>query len=119
MNEFNKWEIRAALKSEFSGAIGLVYEAEFSMFLCFILILFPILYQVTHETCFEIWHLNLDSLFAGLFQNPLCQYNLYRLYIIYHLPGVEVLDRNRKDTSCREIFERQSSTHWLKNAESL
>ncbi|XP_039075620.1 leucine-rich repeat-containing protein 72 [Hyaena hyaena] len=37
--------------------------------------------------------LNLKRL--SLFQNPLCQYNLYRLYIIYHLPGVEVLDRNQ------------------------
>ncbi|XP_047700998.1 leucine-rich repeat-containing protein 72 isoform X2 [Prionailurus viverrinus] len=36
--------------------------------------------------------LNLKSL--SLYQNPLCQYNLYRLYIIYHLPGVELLDRN-------------------------
>uniref|UniRef100_H0VJC3 Leucine rich repeat containing 72 n=1 Tax=Cavia porcellus TaxID=10141 RepID=H0VJC3_CAVPO len=31
----------------------------------------------------------------SLCQNPLCQYNLYRLYIIYHLPGVELLDRNQ------------------------
>ncbi|XP_012879444.1 PREDICTED: leucine-rich repeat-containing protein 72 [Dipodomys ordii] len=30
-----------------------------------------------------------------LYQNPLCQYNLYRLYIIYHLPGVKLLDRNQ------------------------
>ncbi|XP_042775293.1 leucine-rich repeat-containing protein 72 isoform X2 [Panthera leo] len=37
--------------------------------------------------------LNLKSL--SLYQNPLCQYNLYRLYIIYHLPGVELLDRNQ------------------------
>ncbi|XP_025146722.2 leucine-rich repeat-containing protein 72 isoform X1 [Bubalus bubalis] len=36
--------------------------------------------------------LNLKTL--TLYQNPLCQYNLYRLYIIYHLPGVELLDRN-------------------------
>ncbi|XP_033049622.1 leucine-rich repeat-containing protein 72 isoform X2 [Trachypithecus francoisi] len=36
--------------------------------------------------------LNLKIL--SLYQNPLCQYNLYRLYIIYHLPGVELLDRN-------------------------
>ncbi|XP_074235669.1 leucine-rich repeat-containing protein 72 isoform X3 [Saimiri boliviensis] len=35
--------------------------------------------------------LNLKIL--SLYQNPLCQYNLYRLYIIYHLPGVELLDR--------------------------
>ncbi|XP_062034520.1 leucine-rich repeat-containing protein 72 [Lepus europaeus] len=35
--------------------------------------------------------LNLKTL--SLYQNPLCQYNLYRLYIIYHLPGVELLDR--------------------------
>lgn len=27
-----------------------------------------------------------------LYQNPLSQYNLYRLTIIYHLPGVELLD---------------------------
>ncbi|XP_070326714.1 leucine-rich repeat-containing protein 72 isoform X1 [Odocoileus virginianus] len=37
--------------------------------------------------------LNLKTL--TLYQNPLCQYNLYRLYIIYHLPGVELLDRNQ------------------------
>ncbi|KAM4873823.1 leucine-rich repeat-containing protein 72 [Thomomys bottae] len=30
-----------------------------------------------------------------LYQNPLCQYNLYRLHIIYHLPGVKLLDRNQ------------------------
>lgn len=41
--------------------------------------------------------LNLKTL--TLYQNPLCQYNLYRLYIIYHLPGVELLDRNRKNIS--------------------
>ncbi|XP_045683207.1 leucine-rich repeat-containing protein 72 [Phyllostomus hastatus] len=35
--------------------------------------------------------LNLKTL--SLYQNPFCQYNLYRLYIIYHLPGVELLDR--------------------------
>ncbi|XP_053464668.1 leucine-rich repeat-containing protein 72 [Nycticebus coucang] len=29
-----------------------------------------------------------------LYQNPLCHYNLYRLYVIYHLPGVEMFDRN-------------------------
>ncbi|XP_036750395.2 leucine-rich repeat-containing protein 72 [Manis pentadactyla] len=37
--------------------------------------------------------LNLKTL--SLYQNPLCQYNLYRLYIIYHLPGVQLLDRNQ------------------------
>ncbi|KAM6202318.1 leucine-rich repeat-containing protein 72 [Rhynchocyon petersi] len=37
--------------------------------------------------------INLKTL--NLYRNPLCQYNLYRLYIIYHLPGVEYLDRNR------------------------
>ncbi|XP_045420037.1 leucine-rich repeat-containing protein 72 [Lemur catta] len=37
--------------------------------------------------------LNLKTL--TLYQNPLCQYNLYRLYVIYHLPGVELLDRNQ------------------------
>ncbi|XP_014400150.1 PREDICTED: leucine-rich repeat-containing protein 72 [Myotis brandtii] len=37
--------------------------------------------------------LNLKTL--SLYQNPFCQYNLYRLYIIYHLPGVEFLDRNQ------------------------
>ncbi|KAL4669769.1 hypothetical protein H8959_008323 [Pygathrix nigripes] len=37
--------------------------------------------------------LNLKIL--SLYQNPLCQYNLYRLYVIYHLPGVELLDRNQ------------------------
>ncbi|XP_004377563.1 leucine-rich repeat-containing protein 72 [Trichechus manatus latirostris] len=37
--------------------------------------------------------LNLKIL--SLYQNPLCQYNLYRLYIIYHLPGVTLLDRNQ------------------------
>ncbi|XP_006984005.2 leucine-rich repeat-containing protein 72 isoform X1 [Peromyscus maniculatus bairdii] len=31
----------------------------------------------------------------SLYQNPLSQYNLYRLYIIYHLPGVELLDRKQ------------------------
>nr|KAF6469882.1 leucine rich repeat containing 72 [Molossus molossus] len=36
-----------------------------------------------------------SDIFAGLYQNPFCQYNLYRLYIIYHLPGVELLDRNQ------------------------
>ncbi|XP_055974674.1 leucine-rich repeat-containing protein 72 [Sorex fumeus] len=36
--------------------------------------------------------INLKTL--SLFQNPLCQYNLYRLFVIYHLPGVELLDRN-------------------------
>jgi hypothetical protein len=53
-------------------------------------------YQVANETKFEIWHFILDSSFTGLYQNPFCQYNLYRLYIIYHLPGVELLDRNSK-----------------------
>ncbi|KAK7813009.1 hypothetical protein U0070_021768 [Myodes glareolus] len=33
---------------------------------------------------------NLKTL--SLYQNPLSQYNLYRLTIIYHLPGVELLD---------------------------
>ncbi|XP_059964847.1 leucine-rich repeat-containing protein 72 [Mesoplodon densirostris] len=37
--------------------------------------------------------LNLKTL--TLYQNPLCQYNLYRLYTIYHLPGVEWLDGNQ------------------------
>ncbi|XP_037364326.1 leucine-rich repeat-containing protein 72 [Talpa occidentalis] len=37
--------------------------------------------------------LNLKTL--SLYQNPLCQYNLYRLYVIYHLPGIELLDRNQ------------------------
>ncbi|XP_075413451.1 leucine-rich repeat-containing protein 72 [Tenrec ecaudatus] len=37
--------------------------------------------------------LNLKIL--NLYQNPLCQYNLYRLHMIHHLPGVEFLDRNR------------------------
>nr|KAF6418919.1 leucine rich repeat containing 72 [Rousettus aegyptiacus] len=37
--------------------------------------------------------LNLKTL--SLYQNPFCRYNLYRLYIIYHLPGVELLDRNQ------------------------
>ncbi|XP_060012118.1 leucine-rich repeat-containing protein 72 [Lagenorhynchus albirostris] len=37
--------------------------------------------------------LNLKTL--TLYQNPLCQYNLYRLYTIYHLPGVELLDGNQ------------------------
>nr|XP_012306130.1 leucine-rich repeat-containing protein 72 isoform X1 [Aotus nancymaae]XP_012306131.1 leucine-rich repeat-containing protein 72 isoform X1 [Aotus nancymaae] len=37
--------------------------------------------------------LNLKIL--SLYQNPLCQYNLYRLYIIYHLPGVALLDRKQ------------------------
>ncbi|XP_021058237.2 leucine-rich repeat-containing protein 72 isoform X2 [Mus pahari] len=34
-------------------------------------------------------------LIKGLYQNPLSQYNLYRLYIIYHLPGLELLDRKQ------------------------
>ncbi|XP_031212773.1 leucine-rich repeat-containing protein 72 isoform X2 [Mastomys coucha] len=34
---------------------------------------------------------NLKTL--SLYQNPLSQYNLYRLYMIYHLPGLELLDR--------------------------
>ncbi|XP_006880442.1 PREDICTED: leucine-rich repeat-containing protein 72 [Elephantulus edwardii] len=33
--------------------------------------------------------------FLNLFRNPLCQYNQYRLYIIYHLPRVDYLDGNR------------------------
>nr|XP_036859524.1 leucine-rich repeat-containing protein 72 [Manis javanica] len=37
--------------------------------------------------------LNLKTL--SLYQNPLCQYNLYRLYVIYHLPGVQLLDQNQ------------------------
>ncbi|CAK6434496.1 unnamed protein product [Pipistrellus nathusii] len=37
--------------------------------------------------------LNLKTL--SLYQNPFCQYNLYRLYTIYHLPGVELLDRKQ------------------------
>ncbi|XP_008592068.1 PREDICTED: leucine-rich repeat-containing protein 72, partial [Galeopterus variegatus] len=37
--------------------------------------------------------LNLKTL--SLYQNPLCQYNLYRLYTIYQLPGVELLDRKQ------------------------
>ncbi|XP_023363455.1 leucine-rich repeat-containing protein 72 [Otolemur garnettii] len=28
-----------------------------------------------------------------LYQNPLCHYNMYRLYVIYHLPAVEMFDR--------------------------
>ncbi|KAL1789776.1 leucine-rich repeat-containing protein 72 [Sigmodon hispidus] len=36
---------------------------------------------------------NLKTL--SLYQNPLSQYNLYRLYIIYHLPEVELLDRKQ------------------------
>ncbi|KAM5271803.1 leucine-rich repeat-containing protein 72 [Ctenodactylus gundi] len=36
---------------------------------------------------------NLKTL--SLHQNPLCQYNLYRLYVIYHLPGLELLDRKQ------------------------
>ncbi|XP_049641933.1 leucine-rich repeat-containing protein 72 [Suncus etruscus] len=35
--------------------------------------------------------MNLKTL--SLFQNPLCQYNLYRLFVIYHLPRVELLDQ--------------------------
>ncbi|XP_066096467.1 leucine-rich repeat-containing protein 72 [Saccopteryx bilineata] len=31
----------------------------------------------------------------SLYQNPFCQYNLYRLYIIHHLPGIELLDRKQ------------------------
>ncbi|CAO2586152.1 Leucine-rich repeat-containing protein 72, partial [Lemmus lemmus] len=36
----------------------------------------------------------------NLYQNPLSQYNLYRLTIIYHLPGVELLDR-------KEVTEKE------------
>eukprot|EP00073_Rattus_norvegicus_P036904 XP_008762864.1 PREDICTED: leucine-rich repeat-containing protein 72 isoform X1 [Rattus norvegicus] len=41
---------------------------------------------------------NLKTL--SLYQNPLSQYNLYRLYIIYHLPGLELLDR--KEITAKE-----------------
>ncbi|XP_069915682.1 leucine-rich repeat-containing protein 72 isoform X2 [Oryctolagus cuniculus] len=50
--------------------------------------------------------LNLKTL--SLYQNPLCQYNLYRLYIIYHLPGVELLDRKHfafADNVDKTLFE--------------
>ncbi|XP_010641642.1 leucine-rich repeat-containing protein 72 isoform X2 [Fukomys damarensis] len=46
--------------------------------------------------------LNLKTL--SLYQNPLCQYNLYRLYIIYHLPGVELLDRNLTEKERRSMI---------------
>ncbi|XP_032764988.1 leucine-rich repeat-containing protein 72 [Rattus rattus] len=41
---------------------------------------------------------NLKTL--SLYQNPLSQYNLYRLYIIYHLPVLELLDR--KEITAKE-----------------
>ncbi|XP_004702886.1 leucine-rich repeat-containing protein 72 [Echinops telfairi] len=48
-----------------------------------------------------------------LYQNPLCQYNLYRLHIIYHLPGVEFLDRNhvteKERRSMIAIFNHEKS----------
>ncbi|XP_006832353.1 PREDICTED: leucine-rich repeat-containing protein 72 [Chrysochloris asiatica] len=55
--------------------------------------------------------LNLKTL--NLYQNPLCQYNLYRLYIIYHLPRVELLDRNqvteKERRSMITIFNHEKS----------
>ncbi|XP_037692761.1 leucine-rich repeat-containing protein 72 isoform X3 [Choloepus didactylus] len=55
--------------------------------------------------------LNLKNL--SLYQNPLTQYNFYRLYIIYHLPGVEVLDRNqvteKERRSMITIFNHEKS----------
>ncbi|XP_058580897.1 leucine-rich repeat-containing protein 72 isoform X4 [Neofelis nebulosa] len=52
---------------------------------------------LTRNYCLTELYLNNNAIFEieGLYQNPLCQYNLYRLYIIYHLPGVELLDRNQ------------------------
>ncbi|KAI4543866.1 hypothetical protein MG293_006660 [Ovis ammon polii] len=51
---------------------------------------------LTRNYCLAELYLNNNAIFdiEALYQNPLCQYNLYRLYIIYHLPGVELLDRN-------------------------
>ncbi|KAL6082186.1 hypothetical protein STEG23_003504, partial [Scotinomys teguina] len=56
---------------------------------------------LTRNYCLAELYLHNNAIFdiEGLYQNPLSQYNLYRLYIIYHLPGVELLDRKRKDTS--------------------
>ncbi|XP_059741749.1 leucine-rich repeat-containing protein 72 isoform X3 [Bos javanicus] len=52
---------------------------------------------LTRNYCLAELYLNNNAIFdiEALYQNPLCQYNLYRLYIIYHLPGVELLDRNQ------------------------
>ncbi|XP_004468015.2 leucine-rich repeat-containing protein 72 [Dasypus novemcinctus] len=55
--------------------------------------------------------LNLKIL--SLYQNPLTQYNFYRLHVIYHLPGVEVLDRNqvteKERRSTITIFNHEQS----------
>ncbi|XP_070280490.1 leucine-rich repeat-containing protein 72 isoform X2 [Myotis yumanensis] len=52
---------------------------------------------LTRNYCLTELYLNNNAIIEieGLYQNPFCQYNLYRLYIIYHLPGVEFLDRNQ------------------------
>nr|XP_034370340.1 leucine-rich repeat-containing protein 72 isoform X2 [Arvicanthis niloticus] len=52
---------------------------------------------LTRNYCLTELYLNNNAIFEieGLYQNPLSQYNLYRLYIIYHLPGLELLDRKQ------------------------
>ncbi|XP_077712794.1 leucine-rich repeat-containing protein 72 isoform X4 [Canis aureus] len=52
---------------------------------------------LTRNSCLTELYLNNNAIFEikGLYQNPLCQYNLYRLYIINHLPGIEFLDQNQ------------------------
>ncbi|XP_060052127.1 leucine-rich repeat-containing protein 72 isoform X2 [Erinaceus europaeus] len=52
---------------------------------------------LTRNYCLTELYLNNNAIFEieGLYQNPLCQYNLYRLYIIYHLPEIELLDRKQ------------------------
>ncbi|XP_037692760.1 leucine-rich repeat-containing protein 72 isoform X2 [Choloepus didactylus] len=65
--------------------------------------------------CLTELYLNNNGIFdiEGLYQNPLTQYNFYRLYIIYHLPGVEVLDRNqvteKERRSMITIFNHEKS----------
>ncbi|XP_027430025.1 leucine-rich repeat-containing protein 72 isoform X4 [Zalophus californianus] len=52
---------------------------------------------LTRNYCLVELYLNNNAIFdiGALHQNPLCQYNLYRLYIICHLPEVEFLDRKQ------------------------
>lgn len=61
-----------------------------------------------------------SDIFAGLYQNPFCQYNLYRLYTIYHLPGVELLDRKRKDAFFLQLNIWEAVIiQWFKNVEYI
>ncbi|XP_025729075.1 leucine-rich repeat-containing protein 72 isoform X3 [Callorhinus ursinus] len=52
---------------------------------------------LTRNYCLVELYLNNNAIFdiGALHQNPLCQYKLYRLYIICHLPEVEFLDRKQ------------------------